>query len=88
MELVSPARGVGDQLVREHMLAHFLLAELAFYPSCARHTRFLPALPYSHVLVKGIWGLCRTRMAEQKNLPALHALLRRAIPDCYDGETW
>ena len=29
----------------------------------------------------GVWGLCRTRLAEQKNLSAPHALLRRAYPN-------
>ena len=41
---------------RKHMFAHFLLAEPAFYPSCAHRTAFLPAPPHSHAPVRGYGG--------------------------------
>ena len=49
--------------------------------SCVCHLNFLSALSHSHIPVKGVWGLCRTRMAEQKNLPALHAPLTTILSE-------
>ena len=102
------------------MLAQSLLAEPAFYPSCAHRTHFLLALPHSHVpvmgyggsaapdwrnrktcqpctrrrqplcqqvhappfcfFIGGVWGLRRTRLAEQKNLSVLHAPSAAILP--------
>ena len=52
-KFVSSARDTDSHFLRKHMLPHFLLAEPAFYPSCAHRTAFLPALPHFYVPVKG-----------------------------------
>lgn len=53
-ESVNPSRGADSQIARKQMLAQFMLAKPAFYPSCAHRTRFLPAL--SHYDSNGVWG--------------------------------
>ena len=49
-------RGADSQIAREQMLAQFVLAKPAFYPSCARRTHFLPALPHYYNIVRGYGG--------------------------------
>ena len=50
---VNPAHEAGSQPARKHMLAQFVLAKPAFYPSCARRTRFLPHYPSMIVMGYG-----------------------------------
>ena len=77
---VISARDVASPFAREHMLAQSLLAEPAFYPSCAHRTHFLLALPHSHVPVMGVWGPCRTKIAEQWCLSTPHAPPAATLP--------